>query len=281
MDFESLLLSVLNSRLTNQVNNASQNTERESRGMPNSTRRAFESRMKADARVARMASQNMEDAKSMVNVAQTNVTAMKSQFQSIREMLAQAAYSDSFTPDMLGTVKNIVTEHAAEIERLAKNTEFNGMKLFDGSHDTVQLQAGESVKDQVFMNLLDGSGTVSGQNTMDLSKTTIIRDLVGYTERSDGTYQDSSGVVDKSYFLDKIDKVEKYIERMQSLEAQYSYDYKSLDNLSILFEEQADIYDKTWERSANGQSTATSTSKASILSELLSSGSSSILSGVS
>lgn len=278
MDFESLLMGVLKNRLTNIVSNSSTDTERESRGVPNSTRRAFESRMKADAKIARMAAQNMEDGKSMVNVAQTNVTAIKSQLQSIRELLTNAAYSDSFSDINLKDVKTAIGEHSAEIERLAKNASFNGMNLFDGSlpnpdgssgtnNNTVILQAGESQREQHFTILLDGSGQVDRGGSMDLRQLTLDTALASFTTQAGAKAA--------------LENVEKYIDRIQGLEAQYSYDYRSLDNLSLLFEEQADIYDDTWERSASSQSTSTSTKNASILSELLSSSSSSILNGVS
>ena len=278
MDFESLLMGVLNNRLTNLVANSSDSGEKESRGVPDSTRRAFESRMKADARVARMAAQNMEDGKSMVNVAQTNVTAIKSQLQSIQELLTNAAYSDSFSNINLADIKTAIGEHSAEIERLARNASFNGMNLFDGSlpnpdgssgtnNNTVILQAGESQREQHFMILLDGFGIVDSGGSMDLSKATLDSDLAQFTTQADAKAA--------------LERIDKYIDRIRGLEAQYSYDYRSLDNLSLLFEEQADIYDDTWERSASTKGTSTSTNNASILSELLSSSSSSILNGVS
>ncbi|MBQ7606468.1 MAG: hypothetical protein IJU76_00550 [Desulfovibrionaceae bacterium] len=278
MDFESLLMGVLNNRLTNLVANSSDTGEKESRGVPDSTRRAFESRMKADARVARMAAQNMEDGKSMVNVAQTNVTAIKSQLQSIQELLTNAAYSDSFSNINLADIKTAIGEHSAEIERLARNASFNGMNLFDGSlpnpdgssgtnNNTVILQAGESQREQHFMILLDGFGIVDSGGSMDLSKATLDSDLAQFTTQADAKAA--------------LERIDKYIDRIRGLEAQYSYDYRSLDNLSLLFEEQADIYDDTWERSASTKGTSTSTNNASILSELLSSSSSSILNGVS
>ncbi len=278
MDFESLLMGVLNNRLSNVVTNSTTGTQTESRGCPDSTRRAFESRMKADATVARMAAQNMEDGKSMVNVAQTNVTAIKSQLQSIQELLSNCAYTDSFSAINLEDIQTSIKEHTAEIERLAKNASFNGMHLFDGSlpnldgstgtnNNTVILQAGESQREQHFRVLLDGSGVVDSGTSMDLSEATLNSDLSQFTTQTEAKAA--------------LDRIETYIARMQGLESQYSYDYRSLDNLSLLFEEQADIYDETWERSSSSNSTSTSTNNSSVLSELLSSSGSSILSGVS
>ncbi|MCR5815063.1 MAG: hypothetical protein K6G15_11320 [Desulfovibrio sp.] len=268
MNYEALLMGVLNQKLTKQVNQAVQAVDREDRSMPNSTRRAFESRMKGDAAVARMASQNMEDGKAMVNVAQTNATAIKSQLQAIQEILTDCAYTDSLSSTILSSASDSIGEHIDEILRLANNASFNGMKLMDGSagnNGTVDLQAGSSVRAQKFMNLLDSSLTsgVMGSSSMNLNN--LSQELA---------FTDQAGA------KAALANVEQYIERMQGLESQYSYDYKSLDNLSLLFEEQADIYDQARERSsASPASGSPSTSKSSILSQLLSSSSNSIISG--
>ena len=277
MDLESMLMGVINNNLTKKVVRSSQNAEREDRGVPNSTRRAFESRMKSDAAVARMASQNMEDAKGMVTVAQTNITAIKSQFQAIQEILTNCAYTDSLTQSFIDSSKASIIDHVKEIQRLAGNAEFNGMKLMDGSagnNGTIELQAGNSVRNQTFQNLLDtslGGTTVIGNTSMSVNN---LLSSSGNLLNTELDFSDQSGA------RTALGKVEKYIERMQGLEGQYSYDYKSLDNLSILFEEQADIYEQTAERSTPSSSSGNaSTNSANILAQLLSAGGSSILSG--
>ncbi|MBO4300046.1 MAG: hypothetical protein J5861_00430 [Desulfovibrio sp.] len=266
MDMESLLLGMIKANLTKKAITSSK-LEREDRSMPDSTRRAFDSRMKADAAVARVASQNMDDAKAMVNVAQTGATAIKSQLQAIQEILTDCAKTDGLTSEHLDGASASINEHISEIVRLAQNTSFNGMTLMDGQNATVQLQAGNSTRVQNFMNLLDASlpaGTVLGANSMNMNN------LGAELFVTNGTTLTSQA--DAQAALAKIDD---YIARMQNLEAQYSYDYKSLENLGILFEEQADIFDN-----AQKYSTATSASNDSdYLQQILASlGSASILS---
>ena len=288
MDYESILMGMINSRLTNQVNKSKQYQEREDRSMPNSTRRAFESRMKTDAAVYRVAAQNMEDAKAMVNVAQTTTTAIKSQFQEVQKILTEAATQDSRTIDDYREMNKSLIECFSEIERLATNASFNGMKLMDGTTGngqgsagqgvTVVLQAGGSTRNQNFMNLLDGSGTnyTPGNPSMDLS----VSNLVGTasTNATDGGIDysgsgslmiDTSGTAANAQASAQtaLDLVEKYIDGITGLEAQYSYDYKSLDNLSILFEEQADIFEEAGQRSSAFDSPNLTTSE--ILSQLV------------
>src|SRR5574344_865283 len=160
MDLESLLLGFINSDLTTKAVTTNQNSQRESRGMENATRRAFDSRMETDAATSRMAAQNMDDAKVMVNVAQTNATAIKSQLQSMQKVLTDAAANTSATSSDYDAWNAQMDVFAEEIVRLAENASFNGQKLMDGSagkdgNGVVVLQAGNSTRDQKFVNLLD------------------------------------------------------------------------------------------------------------------------------
>ncbi|MBQ7738906.1 MAG: hypothetical protein IJT59_04570 [Desulfovibrionaceae bacterium] len=269
MDYESILMGMINSRLTSQVNKAQQAQERESRGMPNSTRRAFESRMKTDAGVYRVAAQNMEDGKAMVNVAQTTTTAIKSQLQEVRKILTDASVQDSLTSDEYTNIKQGLLERFKEIENLATNASFNGMKLMDGSagtNGTVELQAGYTSRDQNFMNLLDGSSNAyqAGATSMDLSEANLTNQL--------------GQITDQASAQTALARVNKFIDGISALETRYSNDYKALDNWSMLFEEQADIFDKAGERSAAFDKQTSTLSQTDILSQLLSNDSS-ILSG--
>ena len=256
MDYETLLMNMINNRLTREVSRNAQITEREDRSMPDSTRRAFESRMRSDTAVARMASQNMEDAESMVTVAQTGVTAIKSQLQKIQEILTDCAETDFMTQDELDSAQAVIQERTKEIERIAGNTTFNGMSLLNGTAGNggvVQLQAGSSTRNQKFINLLDGSGTVlSGSGTMDLRAATLDSDLTG-----------SPGAFTQAIAQQSLTNISKYIDRIGGIEGQYSYDIRSLDNLRILFEEQADIYEAAGQRSLTSTNGTSSTSNRS------------------
>lgn len=261
MDMESLLLGLVNTNLTKKALASSAKVQREDRSVPNSTRRAFESQMRADAAVSRVAAQNMDDAKAMVNVAQTGATAIKSQLQEIQKILTDFAKIDGIaTADVLAETNAAITEHITEIQRLAQNTSFNGMNLMDGSagmhqDGTVVLQAGRtgdvsSQRDQHFTNLLDTTltgTTVLGTNSMNVANL------------ADGLFDQSGGVLtSQANAARALDTIATYIERMEGLENRYAYDYKALDNLGILFEEQADIFEN-----ASAYHAAQSTSTAS------------------
>ncbi|MBR4742297.1 MAG: hypothetical protein IK079_05310 [Desulfovibrio sp.] len=278
MDLESFLSGIINTRLLKEAQQSSESSTREDRRMPNSTRRAFESRMKTDASVARVAAQNMEDGKAMVNVAQTYTTAIKSQMQSIQEILANCAHADTLTDTNYADASRDIRDRIKEIVRLASNAEFNGMHLMDGTAgdqngtgNIVQMQAGNSPREQKFMNLLNTSLSNAVMDGSSMNLNSLAADL-GVVD-SNG----NDANIDKDGAATALTKMEKYIDRIEALEAQYSYDYKALDNLSILFEEQAEIFELAG--TANGNS-KTPSSRSEVLSELLSSKNSSILSGI-
>ena len=289
MDYESMLMTMVNNHLTSRVTKAQQVQQHEDRSMPNSTRRAFESRMQTDAAVYRVAAQNMEDGRDMVEVAQTGVSGIKSQLQCVEKILTDVATQDSMTLDEYKEANKGLAKRFEEIQKLVKNTSFNGMNLLDGSlgnssnnlnlYSVVELQSGYSQREQKFMNLLDSSITTpydNGDQSMNLS---FNRLFVGDPSNNISpvfAIDTSSVTTAKSTAQTALTNVKKYIEGIAGLEAQYSYDIKSLDNLSMLFEEQADIFAEAGKRSSAFDKP--SMSQNDILSQLLASNSS-ILSG--
>ena len=247
MDLENLLLGFINSDLTTKAVTANQSAQRESRGMADSTRRAFDGRMEADAATARVAAQNMDDGKAMVNVAQTYTTAMKSQLQGMQKVLTDAAANTGASSLDYDGWNAQMQVYADEIVRLAEHADFNGIKLMDGSAGqdgggVVVLQAGNSQRDQKLVNMLDTrltGTTVLGAGTMNVNNIAAALHISNAAEAQAA-----------------LTAVGDYIARMEQTEAQYSYDYKSLENLSILFEEQADIFDTARQNASGSGSTS-------------------------
>lgn len=276
MDMEALVLGLMNARLTEKALSSASSAERESVFMEDSTRRAFDSRMKGDARVARQASQNMQDAQTMVNVAQTAATTIKEQLTGIQKTLHEAALRDNVTETEFQGMQTIVNDRIAEILRLAENTEFNGMKLMNGSAGTngvVEIQAGNSVRPVSLMNLLDRNQdrSLGDGSSMNLYK---LSDELDFYDSSDpDSARDNAAAA--------LETVESLLDAFRSLENRYSHEYKSLGNMSLLFEEQADIFDQArTDNAAMTTSTGDASSDASYLDRLLTaSGQSSILSG--
>ncbi|MDR2574228.1 MAG: hypothetical protein LBC94_07820 [Desulfovibrio sp.] len=206
--------------------------QREARRVPDSTRRAFLSRMRLDAVTARQGAQNMEDAVSMVTTAQTGVTAIKHMLGEMRKLAVDASNLVAPTQAQYDAYTAQLRDYAKRLTETAETTQFNGFRLLDGSaglnNDGVfQLQAGDTSVREVLVNLLNplAADVLDGEKT-DLRKLE--------------TKFAMSGNADALAALDLINKV---FERMEGVEARYSTDIKSLDNLRVLLESRGDIFD--------------------------------------
>lgn len=234
IDMSAMISGMMNSKLTAGIPNSS---ERESRGMPNSTRRAFESAMRADAAVSRMAALNMRDATAFVETAQSSTTLIKSYLTEMRKITIDAAeYSDQ-SPERYEGYTDQLKKYAEQIVALSGSTNLNGFSLLNGSVGTdgvMQLQAGSSSIDQKFTNMLNTHG--GGTNVLGANGEIDM----GQLAHDDNVKMDGLGDVQGVQ-----DMLDRLIATTQAVEAQYSYDIKSLENLSTMFESQADIFELT------------------------------------
>jgi len=236
MDMTALLSQVMESKIAGLMYQNMENTQHPRRYVPDSTRRAFDSKMRADAGVFRQSSQNMTDAMGMVSVAQSGVTTIKHHLTEMHRIATEMASFDNLTPEQYEQYSKMLKEQSDLITGMAGNLEFNGMKLLNGTagmndDGVVVLQAGGNPMNQVFDNLLngDGTGAVMGANgTMDLAA------LAGET-----------AITDQAGARDFIENLNSYIDRVGSIEANYSFDIKALENLSVLYENKADIFENT------------------------------------
>ena len=235
MDMTALLSQVMESKIAGLMYK-SMGSQQPRRYVPDSTRRAFDSQMRGEAGVFRQSSQNMRDAMGMVTVAQSGVTAIKHHLTEMHKLATEMATDDNMSAAQYTQYSAMLKEQSDIITSLAKNLDFNGMKLMDGTagmaaDGTVVLQAGGSPMDQVFTNLLngDGTGAVLGPgDSMDLAA------IAGETT-----------ITDKAGAAAFVDSLNTYIDRVGTIEASYSYDIKALENLSVLFENRADIFEGT------------------------------------
>lgn len=238
IDLNDLLQNSLNSKITTMLLNKmySSSSRSENWGtvaVPDSTRRAFTSRMNVDSRVAIQGAQNMEDAAALVSQAQSNVTAIKDKLQEMQKIATEAATKDGLEPSTFASMQESLKKIARDIVAIAKNSSFNGISLLDGKaglneDGVIQLQAGNSARDQVLTNFLDSNvaaGTVvDGTGNINMEN---LEDLMNVSNRATG--QAALNLIKDVYA------------RVLSVESQYSYDVKSLNNMSTLLKGQSDI----------------------------------------
>ncbi|MDR1777633.1 MAG: hypothetical protein LBR31_07390 [Desulfovibrio sp.] len=251
MDLEqsSLLQDVMNSKIASLLYTSMGEQQREDRRVPDSTRRAFLSRMKADAVTARQGAQNMEDAVSMVTTAQTGVTAIKQMLTDMRKIAVDMDTATGLTQDQYVGYLNQLLNYAQRMTDTAGTTQFNGFKLLDGSaglngDGVFQLQAGNSSLEEVLVNMLDGGAAAN--KTLDGTKLNLgnmaaeLQDIMnsvvsGPTLPSQADIQTATSSV--------LALIGGVFDRVAGIEARYSNDIKSLDNLRVLLESQGDIFD--------------------------------------
>src|SRR5690606_19033731 len=89
-------------------------------------------KMRAQIRGLNMASKNAQDGISLIQTAEGALNEVHEILQRMRELAIQAANDTNQTVDRK-SIQDEVDQLAAEITRIAKNTEFNNKKLLDGS----------------------------------------------------------------------------------------------------------------------------------------------------
>lgn len=244
IDTSGILQNTLNSRLTAMlVARLYAQTGTSGVAIPDSTRRGFLSGMRADSRVALQGAQNMKDAAAMVTVAQSDVTAIKDKLNEMMEKLIEAATLDPMEDPDYATTNSALLKLSSDIADIAKNSQFNGIRLLDGSagmneDGVIQLQGGNAALDQPMVNMLDDSvvpwQVLGNDGEINLNNLGLLFDYGAWY------------VMDQESAATARDELQKVIDRVEGIEAQYSNDIKGLNNMSLLLQHQADIFEGVW-----------------------------------
>jgi|SRR5690606_14835330 len=93
---------------------------------------AISEKMRGQIRGLKMAQKNAQDAISLIQTAEGAMQELHAILQRMRELAVQAA-NDTNTDEDRAALQNEISELIDEIDRIAQNTEFNTLKLLDGS----------------------------------------------------------------------------------------------------------------------------------------------------
>ena len=88
-----------------------------------------------------IASENASMGADLLKTAEENYSLITSHLQRVRDLTEQAA-NGTYGSDSLKAIASEMTARLNEIDRIAKNAEFNGIKLMDGAGAAVNLQVG-------------------------------------------------------------------------------------------------------------------------------------------
>jgi flagellin len=131
---------------------------------------AISERLRSQIRSLGQASRNANDGISLVQVGEGALNEVSNILVRLRELAIQSANGSSSNQDR-NTIKEEFDSLVGEINRIAQSTEFNGVKLLDGSASTVTFQVGINTTagiDTLNVSLEAALSTTLGLSTLDI-----------------------------------------------------------------------------------------------------------------
>ena len=127
---------------------------------------AISTRMTANIRGISAAIRNANDGISLTQTAEGSLTAIGDNLQRIRELAVQASNTGNNTSDRQALNAESV-QLVAEIDRVANNSTFNGIKLLDGSfqNQSLQVGAGNDANDRITISISSAKAASIGIGT--------------------------------------------------------------------------------------------------------------------
>ena len=122
---------------------------------------AISEKMTSDIRGLAVAVRNANDGMSMAQTAEGAMGEITDILQRMRELSAQAA-NGTMSADNRTAIQAEMDQLINEIDNISDKTNFNGIKLLDGSASTIQLQTGVNQGDTVNLSFNDLSAASLG-----------------------------------------------------------------------------------------------------------------------
>jgi len=160
---------------------------------------AISTRMTANIRGLNAAIRNANDGISLTQTAEGSLASIGDNLQRIRELAVQSANSSNNATDRAALHAEAV-QLVGEIDRVAANSTFNGIKLLDGSYQDQALQvgSGNELNDRISITIGNAKASALGVGGGS-SYTTIVNG--GTTPTSVGTTSLASGALSINGFV--------------------------------------------------------------------------------
>ncbi len=113
---------------------------------------AISERFTTQIRGLNQAVRNASDGISLAQTAESALGELTNNLQRIRELAVQSVNATNSASDR-AALNAEVTERLAEVDRIAKQTSFNGVKVLDGSFGTATFQVGANVGETIAVSL--------------------------------------------------------------------------------------------------------------------------------
>ncbi len=135
---------------------------------------AISERMTSQIRGFNQAYRNAGDAVSLAQTAEGALGEISNNLQRIRELAIQSANSTNSSSDRVA-LNNEVDQLVAEIERVASQTQFNGINLLDGTFSTQKFQVGANAGQTIDVDSIDSAktGTLGQQYTASVTSAAL------------------------------------------------------------------------------------------------------------
>lgn len=172
-----------NNALTKNVSGLKKSTEKLSTGYSinraadNAAGLAISEKMRSQIRGLSQATNNANDAISLIQTAEGGLQETEDILQRMRELSVQSS-NGTYTDEDRGQIQHEVDALKAEIDRIADSTEFNEMKLLDGSLDGGVGNTGE-YGPRYGVQLSANLGTATLTDNMSLEGSTITSSVAG------------------------------------------------------------------------------------------------------
>ena len=124
---------------------------------------AISTRMTADIKGLAGAVRNANDGISLTQTAEGALESINNNLQRIRELAVQSANATNSVSDRQA-MHNEASQLISEIDRVAANSTFNGVKLLDGSYNNMALQvgSGNSTSDRLTLSIANAQTAALG-----------------------------------------------------------------------------------------------------------------------
>src|SRR5690554_2030274 len=116
---------------------------------------AISTRFDAQIRGLTVATRNANDGISLAQTAEGALDEITNNLQRIRELAVQSANATNSSSDRQA-LNDEVQQRIAEIDRIASQTAFNGLKVLDGNFGTAAFQIGANAGETIAVNLSQG-----------------------------------------------------------------------------------------------------------------------------
>ena len=143
---------------------------------------AISTRMTASIRGISAAIRNANDGISLTQTAEGSLSQISDSLQRIRELAVQSANTGNNSSDR-AAMNNEATQLIAEIDRVASNTTYNGIKLLDGTFQNQDLQvgAGNGSNDRISISIGNAKSSALGVGSTSSYSTVLDADSTSGT----------------------------------------------------------------------------------------------------